>query len=77
MTTTIRAIYENGIFRPLDAPNLPDQQQVRLVIESVAAATEAEKPASNGDPLANVRVSTGIADLAEQFDEYRFGRRQP
>jgi predicted DNA-binding antitoxin AbrB/MazE fold protein len=39
----IRAIYENGVFRPLDTPNLPDQQQVRLTIESFASDTEGSR----------------------------------
>jgi len=73
MTRMIRAIYENGVFRPLDTPNLPDQQQVRLTIESIASDTEGD----TADPLAGVRASTGISDLAEHFDDYRFGRRCP
>jgi hypothetical protein len=31
--------------------------------------------AARVDPLAGIRVSTGAADLAEHFDDYRFGRR--
>ena len=40
---------------------------------------ESGEPIASGsdDPLAGVRVSTGIADLAEKFDDYRFGRRRP
>ena len=29
------------------------------------------------DPLAGLRASTGITDLAERFDDYRFGRKTP
>jgi hypothetical protein len=29
---------------------------------------------SVSDPLAGIRVSTGIPDLAEHFDDYRFGK---
>lgn len=76
MTNTIRAIYENGVFRPLDAPNLSEHQQVRLTVESIAVGTEDEDQTDAADPLADVRVATGISDLAEHFDDYRFGKRR-
>lgn len=78
MLQYIQAIYENGVFRPLEIPQLSDQQQVRLIVEEAAIA-KADPSSSNGskDPLAGVRASTGIPDLAENFDDYRLGRRQP
>jgi predicted DNA-binding antitoxin AbrB/MazE fold protein len=37
MVRLVRAIYENGVFRPLDAlQGLPDQTAVRLRVEEVA-----------------------------------------
>ena len=77
MPNTIRAIYENGVFRPLETPNLPEHQQVRLTVESTMTDTESTAEPDTVDPLADVRVSTGILDLAEHFDDYRFGRRHP
>ena len=77
MTDSIRAIYENGVFRPLDTPNLPEHQQVRLIVESIVPSTQGKTETDSADPLADVHVSTGIADLAEHFDDYRFGRRHP
>ena len=77
MTQMIRAIYENGVFRPLDTPDLPEHQQVHLTVESISSDTEKTTVPDTVDPLASVRVSTGISDLAEHFDDYRFGRRRP
>jgi len=77
MTNSIRAVYENGVFRPLDTPNLPEHQQVRLTVESIVTNMKGKTETDGGDPLADVRVSMGISDLAEHFDDYRFGRRQP
>jgi len=39
---TLEAVYENGIFRPLRPPELPEGQQVRLMVETAAenAATD-------------------------------------
>ena len=35
MATRIRAIYENGVFRPLDEINLTEGKQVDLIIQLV------------------------------------------
>jgi predicted DNA-binding antitoxin AbrB/MazE fold protein len=75
MSKTIRAIYENGVFRPLESPDLPEFEQVRLTVEPVSP----DVPPSQGlaDPLAGVRAAIGISDLAENFDDYRFGKQRP
>jgi predicted DNA-binding antitoxin AbrB/MazE fold protein len=39
MTQTLEAIYENGNFRPLKAPQLAEGQLVQLVIQSPAATS--------------------------------------
>lgn len=69
MSQMIRAVYENGVLRPLDELKLNEHQQVQLIVEPDAAATD--------DPLDGLRISTGISDLAEQFDDYRYGARTP
>jgi predicted DNA-binding antitoxin AbrB/MazE fold protein len=70
MSQVIRAVFEGGVLRPLDHLDLPEQQQVRVTVElALADAVQ--------DPLAGCRVATGIPDLAEHFDDYRFGRRKP
>ena len=33
MKTTIDAVYENGVFRPLKAPGIPQGRQVRLEVD--------------------------------------------
>jgi predicted DNA-binding antitoxin AbrB/MazE fold protein len=74
MTQVVRAIFENGLLRPLDRLLLENHQQVRVIVESVEQPPATKK---DDDPLAGLRVSTGIADLAERFEDYRFGRRTP
>jgi predicted DNA-binding antitoxin AbrB/MazE fold protein len=70
MSQIIRAIYENGVLRPLEELILQEHEQVRVTIESPSAS-------NLEDPLAGLRVQTGVPDLAEHFDVYRFGRRTP
>ena len=78
MSLVVDAIYENGILRPLGPLDLPERQQVRVTVEVVSPRSP--QPSGIGqaeDPLAEVRVATGVKDLAEHFDDYRFGRRRP
>jgi predicted DNA-binding antitoxin AbrB/MazE fold protein len=78
MSQTIRAIYENGILRPLEALSLADREHVRLTVEPDSSSTiSSSVDNESADPLASLRVSTGISDLAENFDDYRFGKRHP
>ncbi len=75
MVQSVDAIYEGGVLRPLSDLALPEKQRVRLLVES--ADESATKGDVNQDPLAGLRCDMGVADFAENFDEYRFGRRQP
>jgi predicted DNA-binding antitoxin AbrB/MazE fold protein len=45
MTTTVEAVYENGVFRPLTTIPLQEHATVRLVVHSFS-----NTPASNSDP---------------------------
>jgi predicted DNA-binding antitoxin AbrB/MazE fold protein len=40
MSVRVRAIYEKGVFRPLQSVNLPEQQEVTLTIEDQGEAAE-------------------------------------
>lgn len=62
-----------------------DYERVREVLEREIPpehAPESTEETCTGtastptDPLADLRISTGLSDLAEQFDSYRFGRRK-
>ena len=78
MERSFEAVYENGVLRPLETIRLNDHQQVRVTIERLSDEG-VENPAalSADDPLNGFRVSLGIPDLSENFNDYRFGRRKP
>lgn len=76
MSQVVRAIYENGVLRPLGPVELQDQEQVHLTIDVVETSNQPDGEGSRVDPLSGVRAATGIADLAHNFDDYRFGQRQ-
>lgn len=68
----IEAIYEHGVFRPVQPVVLPESSRVQLQIVS--------KPAINLDDnrgmdeiyeILNRRYSTGISDLAARHNEHQ------
>jgi predicted DNA-binding antitoxin AbrB/MazE fold protein len=74
MSQMIEAIYEDGVLKPLEKLLLGEHEQVRIIVEQQNAADNV-RGQDVDDPLAGVRAATGIADLAEHFDDYRLGRR--
>ena len=46
MVMIIEAIYSEGLLRPVDALKLPEQQRVRLIIESVECPSESARAAA-------------------------------
>jgi predicted DNA-binding antitoxin AbrB/MazE fold protein len=71
---TVQAIYDNGVFRPLDVVELPDQMKVQLTVE----------PANSGGGHPALMRLLEIArrypddpdsptDLAAQHDHYLYG----
>jgi predicted DNA-binding antitoxin AbrB/MazE fold protein len=75
MSMIVDAIYENGVLRPLGSLDLAEHQQVRVIVDVAVPGGTARRPANDEDPLAGLRIATGLGDLAEHFDDYRFGRR--
>jgi predicted DNA-binding antitoxin AbrB/MazE fold protein len=75
MSQMIRAIYEDGVLKPLEKLTLGEHQQVQITVEPQIAV--GNLPSSDvDDPLSGVRAATGISDLAEHFDDYRLGGRK-
>ncbi|WP_428306020.1 hypothetical protein [Lacipirellula sp.] len=79
MVQTFDAIVVGGTLHPIGTPQLAENERLRVTVEPATAAEPAiEKTIPPGvDPLAGLACDTGISDLAENFDDYRFGRRQP
>ena len=38
MKGTVEAVFQDGVFRPIRRPNLPEGERVRLTVESVGEA---------------------------------------
>ncbi|HUT90591.1 MAG TPA: antitoxin family protein [Thermoguttaceae bacterium] len=77
MSQIVKAIYQNGVLKPLERLDLEEHEQVRITVESLPHHSAKSEAQDGADPLEGVRAATGIPDLAEHFDDYRFGRRRP
>lgn len=73
MKKTVRAIYQGGVFHPLEEVNLKDKSELLVTVESTQAS---EMSASSDDPIAGISFSSGLGDLSQRFDDYRFGSKQ-
>jgi predicted DNA-binding antitoxin AbrB/MazE fold protein len=57
MTKVIEAIYADGLLHPLNALDLPDQQRVRLIVQTVDGASSPDRTA------AMERLRAGVASM--------------
>ena len=67
---TIHAIYERGVFRPLEAVDLPETTEVVFAPEPVSPAMV---PAARARVLAALaqRFESGESDVAARHDEHQ------
>ena len=74
----VQAVYEKGVLRPLQQLDLSEHQQVQITVEPDAGGNPPSRDRQDqADPLEGIRAATGLSDLAEHFDDYRFGGRKP
>ena len=67
----VHAVYEHGVFRPLQDVELPDQTEVEFepkVISRPQAQTTAQREIYS---ILSERYETGIQDLAARHDEHQ------
>lgn len=72
---TIHAIYENGVFRPIDKVDIPDHSRVQIEVRQVQEEPKTQAIMSPG--LAKIyeilgeRYDSGCTDLAERHNEHQ------
>ena len=86
MAKSIKALYEDGVFKPLDKVRLKNRQRVKLtVVESdkpskrLAKPTAKRRPASSGVSVAThpafrivALFKSGVHDLSARHDNYLY-----
>lgn len=68
--SSIHAIYENGVFRPIQPVSLPDPCEVEVEIHAVE--TEQQRPSLDDVyAILGKRHSSGEHDVAARHDEHQ------
>lgn len=76
MTKMIRAVYANGVFRPVEPVDLPEQTPVEFELR-VAVDTPLVQPSPMNEGLGKVyeilgrRHSSGFTDTAARHNEHQ------
>jgi len=74
MTTAVKAIYEGGVFKPLEPLQLDELTQVEVLIPWATAADEEAPVASSAiDDLIGF-IRDAPPDMAEHHDRYLYGQ---
>ena len=74
--STVHAIYENGVFRPVEPVNLPEHTPVEFEPRILGEASRTSQ-ASMGEGLAKIyevlgrRYSSGYTDTAARHNEHQ------
>ena len=73
MLKTIHAIYEGGVFRPVEAVDLPDQTEVEFEprISPPAPRTGMSPGLTRVYEIMSERYDSGRTDLAERHNEHQ------
>ncbi|MGI8410350.1 MAG: antitoxin family protein [Pyrinomonadaceae bacterium] len=62
----VEAIYENGVFRPLQKVDLEEGEKVEIIINLSLEKDPAET-------IPDLAIDTGISDFATNIDHYLYG----
>lgn len=72
---TVRAIYENGVFRPTEPVDLPEQSEVQVVLpsdaENGAVAAGREQGRKEVMEILSRRFRSGHTDTAARHNEHQ------
>lgn len=72
---TVEAIYEKGVFRPVQRVDLQDGERVEITIRSEGEIDSAYSipNVDSAAEFSDIAVDSGITDLAENIDHYLYG----
>ncbi len=74
---TIRAVYENGVFRPIEKVEFPDPCEVEIDVRQLKPEPPQTPQAPMSEGLAKIyeilgrRHSSGFTDTAERHNEHQ------
>lgn len=63
---TVEAIYEKGVFRPIQKVDFEEGERVEIIIKL-------PKEKDSAESIPDLAIDTGISDLATNVDYYLYG----
>ena len=73
MTTAVKAIYENGVFKPKEPLQLEEQTEVEVLIPSAAQADDDDPTGRKAAEELIGFIENAPPDMAENHDHYLYG----
>jgi len=73
MTTAVKAIYEDGVFKPTEPVNLQERTEVEVLVPTQAASDDDPTGWAAAQALIGF-IDDAPADMAEHHDQYLYGR---
>lgn len=73
MSKVIDAVYEDGVFKPLTKPDLPEHKKLTLIIPDAVKKTRKKKGALEG--IIDIAQMCADTDLSVDHDKYLYGER--
>lgn len=70
MTKTFSAIFEKGVFRPVEPVDFPEHCQVRVEVQAVEAVTD-EASLDEVYAILGKRYNSGESDVAARHNEHQ------
>jgi len=67
---TVEAIYEKGVFRPIEKIELTEGERVKITVEVVVKSKNEKDPA---ETIPDMAIDIGISDFALNIDHYLYG----
>jgi predicted DNA-binding antitoxin AbrB/MazE fold protein len=73
MTTAVKAIYEDGVFKPKEPVQLEERTEVEVLIPSPPALNPDDPTGWKAFDKLLGSVKSGTTDVSEKHDDYLYG----
>ncbi len=74
--STVKAVYENGVFRPKEPVRLAEKAEVDVILPAESELGDDDPSGWKAIDRIIGSVNSGISDIAEKHDEYLYGDRR-
>ena len=71
--STVKAIYEDGIFKPKEPVDLEEKAEVEVILPTAPNLAEDDPTGWKAIDRLIGSVSSGISDISEKHDDYLYG----